>query len=110
MRAVGDIDTGLFQVRPGNTARSASTVQDPDGKLALIEKRWSVKDGAMLGARTEDGAVKKTSFHSFKKGDFVDASFSIDIIRSRGGLFFAFNLEGLILLESAQHETVSPLV
>lgn len=83
--------------------------QDPDGVLSAMSKRWTLGDPVKFGCREGNGDVKKSLYNAFRKGDFVDASFSIEIKRGKNGVFFGFNLEGLILIERGKQAEVCTL-
>ncbi|OBZ77073.1 hypothetical protein A0H81_03172 [Grifola frondosa] len=60
---------------------------DPRGKAAKIAERWRVPVRIGLGLQREDGKIVHTSHIGVRKGDFVDVSFTPEIItkRSRQG-------------------------
>ena len=74
----------VAKVRPGVPAASVLQVEDdPTGKAKAMEHEWVVERKTKVNQRVPDGGIIPYAGMLIAKGDFVDVSATIDIVRTR---------------------------
>lgn len=76
--------------------------------LTDVHSRWRVMERLRIGEKNGKGEVVKASHLTVNRGDLVDVSLSIDIVRSRGGsLAVHFVPSVVVVLKKGMAKNVS---